>query len=466
MNNLKNYIPFLIVVPFLLNFILNFNSLSHIYIKTLLISLLCFLFLYVVGYEINKLFKFNSVALSIAVYLVSFFAINFLILPIDKEYFSFKDIFIYSNTLLLVFYIYKKRNFKKPFLIIISLLVIRLVTSNYSFFDFNYIQYSSDVMKFWQPMTEKIYNKDLYFAYRLNIFEGYSLMINHIFATLNLLFIGKQFFNFSLVIPNIFLFLNLLLISELKINKNIKISILLIYISILLNSDWTSYIFFNSLMGEVIVNFLFSTFAYNVFINSDVMKKRVLLINIGFLYFLKPFASVLFLLLAISLYLKYKKLLYIGYPLIGFLLSNLYINFVIFNKQASNDSGIENVYLEIFLQNGEKFFDFNFFKVVSVFSDSLLLDRVMTLFIFIFIVIKLINMKSKKNLNLLTLLLVINLILVLYLYSTVWKNIEVGSAYRYVYSFVNLFFIDFAHTLDDFYKKVKNKKIISNLKAD
>ena len=82
-------------------------------------------------------------------------------------------------------------------------------------------------------------------------------MINHIFATLNLLFIGKQFFNFSLVIPNIFLFLNLLLISELKINKNIKISILLIYISILLNSDWTSYIFFNSLMGEVIVNFFF-----------------------------------------------------------------------------------------------------------------------------------------------------------------------------------------------------------------
>ena len=103
MNNLKNYIPFIIAVPFLLNFLLNFNSLSHIYIKTLLISLLCFLFLYFVGYEMNKLFKFNSVALSIAVYLVSFFAINFLILPLDKEYFSFKDIFIYSNTLLLVF---------------------------------------------------------------------------------------------------------------------------------------------------------------------------------------------------------------------------------------------------------------------------------------------------------------------------------------------------------------------------
>jgi len=233
---------------------------------------------------------------------------------------------------------------------------------------------------------------------------------------------------------------------------------LLIYISILLNSDWTSYIFFNSLMGEVIVNFLFSTFAYFVFINSEVMKKRVLLINIGFLYFLKPFASVLFLLLAMSLYLKYKKLLYIAYPLIGFLLSNLYLNFVIFNKQASNNSGIENVYLEIFLQNGEKFFDFDFFKVVSVFSDSLLLDRVMTLFIFIFIVIKLINIKSKKNLNLLTLLLVINLILVLYLYATVWKNIEVGSSYRYVYSFVNLFFIDFAHTLDAFIKKLKTKK--------
>jgi len=91
----------------------------------------------------------------------------------------------------------------------------------------------------------------------------------------------------------------------------------------------------------------------------------------------------------------------------------------------------------------------------------------MTLFIFIFIVIKLINIKSKKNLNLITLLLVINLILVLYLYSTVWKNMEVGSAYRYVYSFVNLIFIDFAYTLDDFFKKVKNRnKILFNLKAD
>ena len=147
-----------------------------------------------------------------------------------------------------------------------------------------------------------------------------------------------------------------------------------------------------------------------------------------------------------------------AYTLIGFLLSNLYLNFVIFNKQVSNDSGIENVHLEIFLQNGEKFFDFDFFKLDSVFSDSLLLDRVMTLFIFILIVIKLINIKSKKNLNLITILLVINLILVLYLYSTVWKDIEVGSAYRYVYSFVNLFFIDFAYTFDDFYKKVINKK--------
>ena len=47
-----------------------------------------------------------------------------------------------------------------------------------------------------------------------------------------------------------------------------------------------------------------------------------------------------------------------------------------------------------------------------------------------------------------TLTLLINLFLVLYLYSTLFKYIELGYAYRYIFSFINIFFIDFSYALD------------------
>ena len=36
----------------------------------------------------------------------------------------------------------------------------------------------------------------------------------------------------------------------------------------------------------------------------------------------------------------------------------------------------------------------------------------------------------------------INLLFVFYLYTTVWKDIELGSAYRYIFSFLIILFID------------------------
>ena len=39
---------------------------------------------------------------------------------------------------------------------------------------------------------------------------------------------------------------------------------LIIYVTILLNSDWLSYLFFNSTMGEGVTGFLFSVFFINL----------------------------------------------------------------------------------------------------------------------------------------------------------------------------------------------------------
>ena len=94
---------------------------------------------------------------------------------------------------------------------------------------------------------------------------------------------------------------------EVKSSKKVKIYILTLYIAIILNSVWLSYLFFNSFMGEVIVNFLFSSFLINAATNSKISKSKLYFLFLGFLYFLKPFSSVLFIIIAITLFLKYKK---------------------------------------------------------------------------------------------------------------------------------------------------------------
>ena len=70
---------------------------------------------------------------------------------------------------------------------------------------------------------------------------------------------------------------------------------------------------------------------------------------------------------------------------------------------------------------------------------------------------KLYSFKFYAKSNLMTLTLFLNLFLVLYLYSTIWKNIELGSAYRYIFSFINIYFIDFLYALE------KSKKVLINI---
>ena len=47
----------------------------------------------------------------------------------------------------------------------------------------------------------------------------------------------------------------------------------------------------------------------------------------------------------------------------------------------------------------------------------------------------------------------INLLFVFYLYTTVWKDIELGSAYRYIFSFLTILFIDLGNSYSKVIKK-------------
>ncbi len=454
MNKYSKSLIYFVPIPFVINFISNLSSISHLNYQSIILSFFPFIFLYYLGDEINKIFDFNSISLSISIYLMGLFIVNFVLLPVDKFFLSFQDIFIIYNLFIGFYCLYFSKSKNRVLFIFVSIFALRFFLNLFGFNEFNYIEYNTDVTEFWLPMTEKIHNSDLYLSIQQNIIQGYPLMITYIFANLHYLFFGSSTYLFSFIIPNIFIYLNLLLIHESLKTKTAKIISMITFLAILLNSDWLSYLFFNSLMGEVVVNYLFSVFLVNAYLNKRIANKKIYFLFLGYLYFLKPFASLLFVFIGIFLFIKYKRNYILFLPLIGFVLRRIYnsFNFLKFNETEIQIS--ENVYLNIAIENFEKLFVFKLENIFLIINNEILIDRVLFLFLVTYLIIKLVNINSENNLNVLNITFLTNGILVFYLYSTIWKEIELGSAYRYIFSFISILFIDLQVTLEKINKKL------------
>ena len=452
---LKNLI-YIVPIPFVINFLSNLSSISHLNLQSLLLAFFPFIFLYYLGDEINKILNLNSISLSISIYLMGLFITNFIFLPIDKYFLSFSDIFVVYNLFIGLYCLYFSESKNKVLIIFIFIFLLRILFNLFGFNEFNYIEYNSDVPEFWLPTTEKIYDSDLYFSIQENIIQGYPLMIPHIFANLHYLFFGSSTYLFSFIIPNIFLYLNLFLIYESLQTKSVKLVTMITFISILINSDWLSYLFFNSLMGEVVVNYLFSVFLVNAYLNKNIGNQKIYYLFLGFLYFLKPFASFLFVFIGIFHYIKYKKNFILFFTFIGLFVRRIYNSFNFFKPDSLKSQSSENIYLDIFLENFEKLFEFKLENISLIVKNEILIDRILFLFLMIYLIIKLVNINSENNFNILNILFFTNAILVFYLYSTIWKEIELGSAYRYLFSFITIVFVDLQFTLEKLHKDLEN----------
>ena len=157
---------------------------------------------------------------------------------------------------------------------------------------------------------------------------------------------------------------------------------------------------------------------------------------------MKPFSSVLFIVIAVILFLKHKEYYQLYLPVIGFFVNSFYNNSIFTNLDT------QNVYFKIFSDNSENLFDFYIQNIYLIFRQEIFIDKVITLFLLLYLFVKLKSFKEKRNFNILNLILFLNLFLVLYLYSTIWKDIELGSAYRYIFSFINIYFIDLQISID------------------
>ena len=435
---------FIIPTPFLINFFFNVNNSKHLNLSSLFLSFLCFIFIYLLGKEISSIFNIDSISLAITYYFMGAFIINFVLLPVLGSFLNFKETIFAYNICLIFILLVKSKNYQNIFILLITLTVVRFILMNTDILNPSYIQYNSDVTEFWLPMTEKIYDSNLFSATKNNIIPGYSLMINFIYAELHFIFFSWDTFTFNQVIPNIFLYLNLLLMAELNLSNFAKTILVLTYLPIILNSDWLSYLFINSLMGEVVVNYVFSVFLVNAFQNKKNKDSKLYFFVLGFLYFLKPFSSFIFFIIPIYLFYKYKKT-YIAYlPIFGFIVNNIYSRFLSLNIKNEDNFLSENFYLQILYENFNQLTNFNLTNIVLIFYDQIFIDRVLTLFLCMYLFIFIFNKGNYKNFNILNSAIVLNFFLVFYLYISIWKNIELGSAYRYLFSFLNIFFIDFA----------------------
>jgi hypothetical protein len=463
MNKIKKVINYIIPIPFLLNFLLNLLdsqlTINHLNKNSFIISFICFIFLINIGKLISFSLNIKNVSLCIAIFFMSFFVFNFATLFFDKTYLKFNNYFFIVSFLWAIFFLYNYKNIKVyNFLIsIISLSIVHIFNNNTQSLQLGYKELSTDTNYFWTPMSKLIYENDLFYALENNIIPGYGLLVNYIHALNFKIFFNYEYFSYIPVTSNIFFFLGLYFIYELRFEMHIKLSTLLIYISILLNSDWLSYLFFNSTMGEVVVNFLFPIFFLAIFSSKRLLKEapsqriKFLLVFIsGFLYFLKPFASYL-IIISIVIFFTFKKdILSIAIGLIGLLLN--YINYYFLISQNAQDgylnsseiSGIGN------------FTNLNFKNINLIYKDFYQLDKVITLLIFILFILSLLNLWRFRYFTNSSFVILINILFVFYLYISIWQDKELESAYRYILSFLNLFFFLY---IDQINKALGLKKI-------
>ena len=86
------------------------------------------------------------------------------------------------------------------------------------------------------------------------------------------------------------------------------------------------------------------------------------------------------------------------------------------------------------------FTNLNFKNINLIFKDFYQLDKVITLLLFILFILSLFKLWRFRYFTNSSFVILINILFVFYLYISIWQDKELESAYRYILSFLNLFF--------------------------
>jgi len=457
--SLKHFFIFLSPLPVLINLFVNFynkefyfslqNSPTQIELINLFLSFFLFIFYVFLGKILQKLFKTRYISTSIILFWIILFSIDNIFLIITKHL-TFQDyvLIMWVFTTLLII---KFRSISESIYISFSLILLYFFYStfidqfsNNLFLTLDQI-YTSDEKKLWYPATKLIFEENYYKVLTNNPYPGYGLFTSYV-SSINSLFFNNflGIFKYFPAISYVFIYLFFFFIFE--ISKSIKTFLYLFIVlgSIILTSNWFTYVFFGSLLSEVV-----SSYCFGVFITELASREKkfdhklisIYLVFFGFLFYTRQFLSTLVIFYISYLIIKEKKPTFsLGFiAMIIKILQSQFIPNVIADAYI-NENNISQIY-------------FNFDNI-SKMIFQFFIDKPISYLALLFVILSFSNLKIVKNNLEFYNLLFLNFILVLLLVVFLWnKQDDVQSTYRYLLSTFYLILFPFCNILDNFLEK-------------
>lgn len=441
---------FLLFIPVYINYLFNifdgkvtFNFISSA--LNFIFTFLFFLLLFLIGKNNKNIFKLNSISIGIVVYLISFFFLDYLLLFL-KFNLSFENIFIVTNIIWITFYILKLKRFKIVLPMVSTFILIKIY--NFLFYDYLRINlnFIGDVTDFQLSFTKKIFETSYFDSLNNSVLEGYPQFLNYIFAIFNKILSVNDTFIFYESSSNIILFLTILFFYEFIPSKRYFLIISSFYYIIIFNSDWLKFLFYNSLMVEGLVSYLFCITFISLIksIARNEKNKSLYLFLFSFMFMTKQFISIITVILIISLFIYKRDLKILLLGNFGLILNELSY-FTIFKNLTKNyhlkQFDLNDAIFDLILQR-----DLEYINVIKIIKN-LFVDKPYSYFLLIYLIFiflylsKYLITKNKFENNFYILSISLNFIFIFTLYISIWKNMELESPIRYMLSFfhINLF---------------------------
>ena len=449
----KNY--FLLLLPLLINLVNNFNLkkivINNIGFYDIVSSLMLFAFFFLFGYCFKLVFRYMTITFGIITYIFSFFIFESFAL------FFYKDInltltFLIVNLLWLIFYSFFLAEKRMIFYILASYFLMRYFnSSNFEMMTLN-TNLIGDVYDVFFPNTQMIYES----SYKISVMnsptmQGYPQFMSYIDAFLYKLAYNKDKFDFIISNSLVFFWLNLLLFTELRTTKKSRFFIATLFIILLLNSRWLEFLFVSSLMSERIAGYLLAGILVTLFKIRKTQSGQLYFIffMLGFIYITKQFFSIIVLILFFIFLMssKYRK----NSPLI---LSAFVLQEIAYSTYFTNaKKNYHTTQIDILdtLQDLILFRDLNLSNVTEI-MKNLISDKPFTYLLLITIglsCLKLITGKLSYEVKIYIVITILNLLFIFLLYISAWRNMELESPIRYIYSFLIFYLLLISNSVSE-----------------
>ena len=451
-----NYLYFLLL-PLVINFLSNLFDgdivLQNFQVYDIFSSILIFLFLYSVGFCFKLVYKNITITFGIITYLFSFFILETLILFFYSEI-NLHTTFVIMNLIWLVFYL-KSKSVNKILVIPIFLYFLMIYLNN-SLIDFMNINTNiqGDVKDVFFPNTLKIYEISFSESILNPTMAGYPQFMSYIDAIIYKIAFGLENYSFIKSTSLVFFWLNLLLFIEVANNRKIKFFSVILFSLLIINSDWLQFLFVASLMSERMAGYFLAGILFTLFNirNLSSHELSIIFFILSFIYITKQFFSIMipvlfFIFLSIKSFRR-GSLFLLSAPLLNELSYRTYFD------QVPRDHHIRQIDILDTIQDIFLIRDLKLGNINTI-LQNLLIDTPFTYFLILVISIYFFCLKEGKSsfeLNLYFFLSALNLLLILLLYISAWRDMELESPIRYIYSFIAVYILIFSKSYETLQK--------------